>query len=423
MNGNHAVAEPLPPRVETLRPPTSRSLLRWRKPGLIALVVVLGLGGVAVAGYHYQDKVKSFFAPPPPEKSPQPDPPVSVGEESGVVVVSPDSPLEKRLKSANAESETVETPVLTVAGSVTARLGSGSDSAESRWDFATAEIASAYGDWIKARGDVAFAKDQAGKVKQLAEANVAYLTEHVNRLEKLVGIGTEAGRDLAAARSDKLKAEIQGQKDVHEGENAVKVAERNRGLLERQLLSAGIDPEVVRKGEEGMVLVVADVPESKVGLVHPGQKCRAKFFSYPDEPLEGTVGRIGPSVSKERRTLRVTFELRDPKRRLLPGMFADVGLGTERREVVTVAVDAVLHVGVQDYVLIDQGGGKYYAREVTVEEALPEAAKDPHATPGAVPAVHVVVRSGLQPGEKVVAEGAILLKPLLVKSLGKAANQ
>jgi hypothetical protein len=238
-------------------------------------------------------------------------------------------------------------------------------------------------------------------------------------LEKLVKIGTEEGRTLDAAKAEKLNAEIQGQKDIHEAENAVKVAERNRGLLERVLLSAGVDPETVRKGEDGLVLLVADVPESRVGVVYKGQECRVRFAAFPDaKPLDAKVGRIGPLVSKERRTLRVTFELHDTTNRLLPGMFADVGLGTEKREVVTVPAEAVLHAGRYDYVLIEEKPGRYKARAVEVEEAPPAA---PTADKKDKP--RIVVSAGLNEKERVVAAGAILLKPLLVKSLGDEINR
>jgi hypothetical protein len=420
MSINHAVA-PLPtPRAEPA--PAKRELRqRWRRYGLIALGVMLCATGLAMAGYHYQEKVKAFFSAPTPESTPRPLEPVTAGEEPGVVLVAAGVPLEKRLTIVAARTESVETPVLTVTGSVIARLASGRDDAESRWDFATTEIASAYGDWIKARADVAFAQAQALKVKGLAEARVKYLTEHVERLDKLVKIGTEEGRTLSAAKADLLQADIQGQKDVHEAENAVKVAERSRGLLERQLFSVGIDPETVRKGDDGLVLLVADVPESKIGVVHKGQECRVQFAAFPDAaPLDARVGRIGPLVAKERRTLRVTFELHDKTTRLLPGMYADVGLGTERRDVVTVPADAVLHAGRHDYVLVEESRGRYRARIVDVEEAV--AARSSTGSQEKAGS-RIVVGQGLKENERVVAGGAILLKPLLVKSLGDAINR
>ena len=52
---------------------------------------------------------------------------------------------------------------------VVARLASGNDPAESRWDFHSAELASAYSDWIKARADAITAKGQLDKIKSYVE--------------------------------------------------------------------------------------------------------------------------------------------------------------------------------------------------------------------------------------------------------------
>lgn len=120
-------------------------------------------------------------------------------------------------------------------------------------------------------------------------------------------------------------------------------------------------------------------------------------------PVPGTrFSRLAPTLSKERRTLRVVFELSDPEGRLRPGLFADVGLGTERREVVTVPAEAVLHIGRADYVLVETKGGEYRVTEVRVGE--------PHGP-------RLEIRSGLAPEGRVVGGGAILLKPLAVQAL------
>src|SRR5207248_58417 len=133
-------------------------------------------------------------------------------------------------------------------------------------------------------------------------------------------LGAEAKKDLAAAEYDVEQAKLQGAKDIHDAEKVINDAVRNRGLLERQLLQAGVDPTVVAQGKDNLVLVVADVPEAKVAQVRAGQACEARFFSYQDIAYQGRVGRLGPSVSKEKRTLRVTFELHDTDGKLLPGM-------------------------------------------------------------------------------------------------------
>ena len=407
--------------------PARPAYYRWAVPGAIAVALIV----VGVLLFVFRASLLGLFQPAPPPEQPKPPEVVRV-EGPGLVHITPATPLEKRLSVVPVGSERVTVPVLNVTGSIAARLPPGSGDQESRWDFAAPEVAASYGDWLKAQADVRFAREQTKRVRELADARTGALKADVARLTKLVDIGTETARDLAKLRADLLQSEIQGNKDVHEAENAVKVAERSRDLIARQLLSNGVDPEAVSRGEPGLVLVVADVPESKVGLVREGQACEARFFSYPNQPFRGRVARLGPSVSKERRTLRVTFELDDAGGKLLPGMFADVGLGTESRDVLAVPSEAVLHIGRADYVLVVAGQDLFRVAEVQVGEPLPGGLAvrpgDAHGIEllgGAALALQkpaadsrVAILSGLKPGDRVLAAGAILLKPVAAKAVG-----
>src|SRR5262249_15294152 len=155
--------------------------------------------------------------------------------------------------------------------------------------------------------------------------------------------------------------------------------------------------------------VTAEVPESQIARVRVGQPCEARFYSFPDMVLRGRVSRISPTVSKDRRTLRVTFVLDKDVERLLPGMYADVGLGAEERHETTVPAEAVLHAGNYDYVLVDKDDGRLEVRKVLVEE--PVMTNGPLKQDDG----RIIVKNGVLPGERVVASGAILLKPVVVK--------
>jgi hypothetical protein len=406
--GNASLAE-LPKSIISAVPQRVKQRHYW----LLAALVIPLLSGITYASYVYRDRVKTFFQPAPPTANPTTEP-VSVAG-PGQVRVTPDSIFESKLEFDQVAKESVSAPLLVVSGSIVARLTPGSDSAEGRWDFASPEIALTYGDWIRARADAAFNESQVERVKNLVKARIDQLTEDVIRWESLVKIGTEAQRDLATAKHQKAQAELQGSTDIFKAETDRNTAIRNRELLERQLLQAGIDPAVVLKGKDGLILVVVDVPEAKVSLVHEGQPCTAKFYSYPDTLISGRVGRIGPNVTKDRRTLRVTFELEKVSVRLLPGMYAEIGLGTGERDLYTVPAESVLHIGKKDYVLIHKDKGSFEAREVVVGEPSPGGANSNKDS-------RIVVLSGLKQGERIVSGGAILLKPAVVKSLSGSTS-
>lgn len=99
------------------------------------------------------------------------------------------------------------------------------------------------------------------------------------------------------------------------------------------------------------------------------------------------------------------FELNDQEGRLRPGMYAEISLGTDPRQAILAPADGVLHIGDSDYVLIEAGSGLWRVTKVRVGERAGE---------------QVEILDGLQDGQRLIGNGAILLKPLVVEALLKA---
>jgi cobalt-zinc-cadmium efflux system membrane fusion protein len=323
----------------------------------------------------------------------------------GLVSIAMDTPLGKKLEFTRVQSERISAPILTVTGSVVAHLRQGKEPAEDRWQFSTPDLLGAYTDWRKSNGDVELAEKQLKEIRELTEDRIATQKKLVERLRKLVDIGTDAPKDLAAEEGNLRQATIQGRKDVIEAETAVRAAVRNRSGLERQLSQAGADPHLLGRAPEDTTVVVADVPEAKLGLVREGQACQARFYAFPGQVFTGRVGSLAPTISKERRTLRVLFELTDSDGRLKPGMFGDVGLGTDAREALLAPTDGVLHVGPADYLLVRTETTDWRVTEVRV---------------GEVHGARVEILHGVQAKDEVLGKGAILLKPFVVQAVQEA---
>jgi membrane fusion protein, heavy metal efflux system len=319
-----------------------------------------------------------------------------------LIAVTPGSALDKKLVIAGVSKQQTPAPLLSVTGSIVARLPAGRGPAEDRWQFSSPDLLSVYTDWQKSRADVEFAEKQLAKIRELNAARITAQTKVVERLRKLVAAGTDPVKDLAAEEANLLQTQLQGQKEGYEAETAVKVATRNRAALARQLQQAGADPDLLGRLPNGSAVAVADVPEAKIARAREGQACTARFYGLPETVFSGRVSSLAPTVSQERRTLRVLFELSDPQDRLKPGMFADIGLGTDLHETVMVPADGVLHVGRADYVLVETEPGVWQVTEVTVGEI--------HGT-------SVEILAGLEGGERVIGNGAILLKPVVVQAV------
>ena len=151
-------------------------------------------------------------------------------------------------------------------------------------------------------------------------------------------------------------------------------------------------------------IIVADVPEAFLSRVKLGQECKARFLGFPGENFGGIVENILPVLSRERRTLRLLFVIDDPQDKLRPGMFAEIGLGTEPRE-------ALLRSGGRHSARGTRGLRAGRGRKAKASGALPRCKLASHKD------AQVEILRGIANGDRVIGKGAILLKPVVVRSL------
>ena len=322
----------------------------------------------------------------------------------GTLAVEPDSVFGKKLELVTLRPESVAFPVFSVTGSVSAAVRPGDGDREDRWQFASSEVQSAWADWRRTRGEIAFDERQLQASRELAQSRVKAQTAVVERLRKLVAIGSDSQKDLALEEANLAEARLEGQKETFAAESALVQATRTAAGLERQLLQAGVDPRLLAAAPETAVLVVAEVPEAAVDSVRTGQACSARFYAISGTVFSGKVLSLGPAVSRERRTLPALFELDDAGGRLRPGMFADIGIGGEARDTLLLPADSVLHVGRDDYVIVAGEPGAFKVAAVHVG--------DSHE--GRLQAV-----DGVKAGDRVVGSAAILLKPYVAAALSR----
>jgi hypothetical protein len=311
-------------------------------------------------------------------------------------------PLCEKLHVAAVQPTQIAAPTISVTGVVVASLRPASGKGADYWQFNSPELLNTFTDWQKATADIAFTETQLVQVKQLADSRTKAQQELVDRMKKLVEIGTDTQKDLAAAEADLIQFQIQGRKDVHEAETAVRMAKRAEAASARQLQQAGLEPELLQSTTSDLDIVMADVPEGLMSRVKIGQGCEARFFGFPDSLFRGRVRATAPVLSQERRSLRVLFLIADPQDQLRPGMFSDIGLGTDARDALLVPPEGIVHVGRADYVLVNHGSEAWNVTEVQVGE-LHESG--------------VEILDGLHAGDHVAGQGAILLKPYIVQSL------
>ena len=329
-------------------------------------------------------------------------------EPDGTIAIADDSPLQTRLTRLRVESQRVRFPALTVSGSIVARVVAGSEPLADRWQFSSGEMAGKYADWLKTGSEIEFARDQLTKTQQLVEAQTAYLATNAKQMERAMKNGSVPEKEFRAANEELIRAQLQGDKDIFSARSSVRLAMQAKTALERDLAQGGIEAVVFEHAVENIVLITANVPETRIAQFREGQLCAIRFFAYPDRPFDARIKRLSALLTHERRTVHALFELTDPDASLRPGMFAEVGLGTDEREALLIPAEALLHSRMDDYVVAAAEGGKWKPVPVRVGEQHQGAFE---------------VEQGLGEGATIITRGAILLKPVLNQALSRAGGE
>jgi cobalt-zinc-cadmium efflux system membrane fusion protein len=396
---------PPPPRAADATPPPPRRAT-WRERASLGAQMVISL---AVAGAALVYLLRPGTPPPPPASRPADADPVARVSGRLTLKVRPGTPLDDKLYTALVEPRTTTAPIFTVTGRTLASLRPGPDGTRDAWQFATTDLLATFADWERAVADVEFQQDTLEIVREGVATRTAAQEEVVARMRKLVDAGTDSPRDLAVEQNNLVQIRIDGRREIREAETALRVARRTESALERQLQQAGLEPDFLKtKLEDGVVLdlVVAEVPEARAAMVRPGMGAEVRFFALPGRTFQANVSSISPVITGERRVLNVQFTVTDGSRVIRPGMFAEVGLGTDERTVLMMPADGVLHIGRDDYALVEVGPGEWRVTRIEV---------------GATADTEVEVVAGLQPGDRVLGKGAILLKPLAGRAIQEQA--
>ncbi len=333
-------------------------------------------------------------------------------EADGLIAVEANSPIGKRIQLLNVVAKQTTEPLMNVTGMVIASRRPGPEANKDFWQFSSEEILTTYSDWERAKTDAEFNRSVVEQVKQLGSATESGLNTAIQRMETLVRTGTETTKDLEALRTQLIQSKLQTNKDIYGAEAAEKIAMKNLATLGLKLSRYGLEPNFLESATSDMDVLAIEVPEGMLSRVKQGQSVRTRFFGLPNDLFTGTVRTVSPILSTEQRTLRVIVVLDDPEDRLRPGMYASVGLGIDPRPVIQIPSAAVLHIGQADYVLVRSIPIEIAKSGVDLTHFAPLRVVVGDATNGSV-----IIEAGLSENQEIIGDHAVLLKPLVVRSL------
>lgn len=150
---------------------------------------------------------------------------------------------------------------------------------------------------------------------------------------------------------------------------------------------------IVSLDDLSVIRVDFDVPDRYVSVLRPGSPISARPDAYPDTVLSGRIAELDTRVNTTTRAIRARAEFPNGGRLIKPGMMVRVGVEHGARTGVAVPEPAVQYEADQAYVfVIAQGPRGLAARKRPVVAGVNDGG-------------FVEILSGLQAGEKVVADG------------------
>ncbi len=142
------------------------------------------------------------------------------------------------------------------------------------------------------------------------------------------------------------------------------------------------------------VWVTANVPEAEIQMVRQGADARISAASTPDRQFKGTVQIVGSRVDPKTRSVPVQILVTDSEGLLKPDMFAKVSIGVgSMRPRVVIPKSALVREGAKSFVFVKHDDG-FEKHEVVLGERVGD---------------RLVVLSGIEEGEVVASQGAIIL--------------
>ncbi len=156
------------------------------------------------------------------------------------------------------------------------------------------------------------------------------------------------------------------------------------------------------------MLVVAELDEADVALVHEGQPARVRMLAYPDRVFDGTVRSVALSATRLGTKFFKTEVLLDTKNEhIYSGLTADAEIEVARHtEVLTVPSQAVLGRPIDDLPVDIRDNSEHVDKDKTIVTVVyrfidGKAVVTPVKI-GSSDVTHTVVLAGVETGEQVI---------------------
>ena len=334
----------------------------------------------------------------------------------GRVIVPPGSPYRGRLVVNTVDQRTLEQTRMLPAtieadplrvynvlpplgGRVTevgVRLGDHVSAGQKLAVIESADLAQAYADADKSRAQLALTRRALDRARGLNQVGGGAAKD----------VET-AGNDAAQAQAEANRAQarlkaVGGSAGVNAGVSGTRtltIAAPTSGAVTALSTAPG---SYINDATQSMmtisnlerVWVTANVPETDIGFVFKGQSVDVTLIAYPGEVFHGTVLFVNDLMEPDTRRTKVRISFDNTSGRFKPNMFASVIVHAPARKALFVPDSALLMNNDATTVFVETAPWTFVRRPVQTG----------YAADGST-----VIDGGLQPGERIVTRGGVLL--------------
>jgi cobalt-zinc-cadmium efflux system membrane fusion protein len=252
-------------------------------------------------------------------------------------------------------------------------------------------------------GSINFAEDpsiiQAESTLLSAAASNAVAEKELERVKSLYSTKGVSERELEQATSDQQTTKAA----LDAARSALLVLGKTDTEI-GQILAAGKVGSAIPE-RPGFKMVLANATEGDAPFFKVGQAVRVSVGAIPDHEFMGSIAEIYAVVDPTLHRLSIRSEVSDPKNELRSGMLADVMIQVgEPIESLSIPANGVVREGdgtMTAWVTADRQ--HFFQRNVKI---------------GKSENGHVQILQGLQRGQLVVTDGAVLLDNILLAPTG-----
>lgn len=331
-----------------------------------------------------------------PQGSPQL---TSLASEAAVERKALASALNGRLAWNEDKTVRIYTPFAGRVGRILVQPGDKVKQGQTLAVIASPDFGQAQAEARRAQGDFALAQQNKARITDLyqhgvaaakdlntAEADYARAESELQRTQarlKLYGGGTQVDQSYA------LVSPLGGvvvEKNINPGQE-----------LRPDQMGAGV-PALFVITDPAYLWVLLDATERELPRLKAGKLIKIHVPAYPDTAFEARITTVADFLDPTTRTIKVKATLDNAQRMLKGEMFVTAAVNGDAGTVLQVPTRAVFFQGGRHFVFVDSGDGRFMRREVKVGDSSEG---------------NVTILSGLQSGQKVVSEGALLLQQML----------